>query len=196
MKNSTQQLIKKGLNESIEVKLKILNSNLLNQIEKASELLIKCLQNGGKIFFAGNGGSFADSQHLATEFISRFLFNRGALPAIALGTNSSSMSAIANDYNFKDVFSRELEALASKKDIFIPITTSGNSINLIEAVKVAKIKEMKIMAFTGETGGALNDLCECIKVPSTNVARIQECHILIGHLFCQIVEENIFHEQN
>jgi len=192
MKNSTQQIIKNGLKESIEIKSKILDSNLIIQIENASASIVKCLQEGKKIFFAGNGGSFADSQHLAAEFISRFLFNRSALPAVALGTNSSSMSAISNDYNYKDVFSRELEALASNKDIFIPISTSGNSTNLIEAVKTAKIKGMKIVAFTGETGGALNELCECIKVPSTNVARIQECHILIGHLCCQIVEKNIF----
>jgi D-sedoheptulose 7-phosphate isomerase len=192
MKDLIQQIIKDGLKESIEIKSKILDSNLLNQIENASELIVKCLQEGGKIFFAGNGGSFADSQHLAAEFISRFLFNRSALPAVALGTNSSSMSAISNDYNYKDVFSRELEALASNKDIFIPISTSGNSTNLIEAVKTAKIKGIKIVAFTGETGGALNELCECIKVPSTDVARIQECHILIGHLCCQIVEKKIF----
>lgn len=192
MKNSTQQIIKNGLKESIEIKSKILDSNLIIQIENASASIVKCLQEGKKIFFAGNGGSFADSQHLAAEFISRFLFNRSALPAVALGTNSSSMSAISNDYNYKDVFSRELEALASNQDIFIPISTSGNSTNLIEAVKTAKIKGMKIVAFTGETGGALNELCECIKVPSTNVARIQECHILIGHLCCQIVEKKIF----
>ena len=192
MKDLMQQIIKDGLKESIEIKSKILDSNLPNQIENASTLIERCLQNDGKIFFAGNGGSFADSQHLSTEFISKFLFNRSALPAIALGTNSSSMSAISNDYNYKDVFSRELEALASEKDIFIPISTSGNSTNLIEAVKTAKIKGMKIIAFTGETGGALNELCECIKVPSSNVARIQECHILIGHLCCQIVEKKIF----
>lgn len=192
MKNSTQQIIKNGLKESIEIKSKILDSNLIIQIENTSASIVKCLQEGGKIFFAGNGGSFADSQHLAAEFISRFLFNRSALPAVALGTNSSSMSAISNDYNYKDVFSRELEALASNKDIFIPISTSGNSTNLIEAVKTAKIKGIKIVAFTGETGGALNELCECIKVPSTDVARIQECHILIGHLCCQIVEKKIF----
>ena len=138
MKNSTQQIIKNGLKESIEIKSKILDSNLIIQIENASASIVKCLQEGKKIFFAGNGGSFADSQHLAAEFISRFLFNRSALPAVALGTNSSSMSAISNDYNYKDVFSRELEALASNKDIFIPISTSGNSTNLIEELRQPK----------------------------------------------------------
>ena len=151
---------------------------------------------GRKIFFAGNGGSFADSQHLAAEFISKFLFERDALPAIALGTNSSNMSAIGNDYGYKNVFSRELFALGSKNDIFIPITTSGNSENLIEAVITANNAGLKSIALTGATGGALNELCECIKIPSTNVPRIQECHILIGHLLCQIAEESIFKTKN
>ena len=106
-------------------------------------LLIDCLQKGGKVFFAGNGGSFADSQHIATEFTSKFLLDRSALPAIALGTNSSSMSAISNDYGFKKIFSRELDSLSTSKDMFIPISTSGNSHNLIEAVKTANKKGLK-----------------------------------------------------
>lgn len=192
MKEKVNNIIKTSFEESIKLKSEILNSNLLNQIGEVGLSLIDCLQNGGKIFFAGNGGSFADSQHLAAEFTSRFLFDRGALPAIALGTNSSNMSAISNDYDYKNIFSRELSALASNKDIFIPITTSGNSKNLIEAVITANDKGLKSVALTGATGGALVKLCECIKVPSTNVPRIQECHILIGHLLCQIAEEEIF----
>ena len=192
MRKRVKDIIKTSIEESIKLKSQILNSSLLNQIEKVGLLVVHSLQNGGKIFFAGNGGSFADSQHLAAEFISRFLFNRDALPAIALGTNSSIMSAISNDYDYKNIFSRELDALGSNKDIFIPITTSGNSKNLIEAVKIANNKGLKSIAITGATGGALNELCECIKVPSTNVARIQECHIMIGHLLCQIAEDEIF----
>jgi D-sedoheptulose 7-phosphate isomerase len=192
MRKRVEDIIKTSIEESIKLKSQILNSSLLNQIEKVGLLVVHSLQNGGKIFFAGNGGSFADSQHLAAEFISRFLFNRDALPAIALGTNSSVMSAISNDYDYKNIFSRELHALGSNKDIFIPITTSGNSKNLIEAVKIANNKGLKSIAITGATGGALNELCECIKVPSTNVARIQECHIMIGHLLCQIAEDEIF----
>ena len=192
MRKRVEDIIKTSIEESIKLKSQILNSSLLNQIEKVGLLVVHSLQNGGKIFFAGNGGSFADSQHLAAEFISRFLFNRDALPAIALGTNSSIMSAISNDYDYKNIFSRELDALGSNKDIFIPITTSGNSKNLIEAVKIANNKGLKSIAITGATGGALNELCECIKVPSTNVARIQECHIMIGHLLCQIAEDEIF----
>jgi D-sedoheptulose 7-phosphate isomerase len=192
MRKRVEDIIKTSIEESIKLKSQILNSSLLNQIEKVGLLVVHSLQNGGKIFFAGNGGSFADSQHLAAEFISRFLFNRDALPAIALGTNSSVMSAISNDYDYKNIFSRELHALGSNKDIYIPITTSGNSKNLIEAVKIANNKGLKSIAITGATGGTLNELCECIKVPSTNVARIQECHIMIGHLLCQIAEDEIF----
>ena len=192
MKEKINHIIKKSFKESISLKSEILNSNLINQIEEVGQSLINLLHNGGKVFFAGNGGSFADSQHLAAEFTSRFLFDRNALPAIALATNSSNMSAISNDYDYENIFARELYALACNKDIFIPISTSGNSKNLIKAVKVARNKGLKIVALTGSTGGTLNELCECIKVPSTNIPRIQECHILIGHLLCQIAEEGIF----
>lgn len=192
MKKKNYDVIKNSFKESINLKSKILKSKLINQIEELSTEVIGTLQNGGKVFFAGNGGSFADSQHLAAEFISRFLFDRKALPSIALGTNSSNMSSISNDYDFKKVFSRELYALGSSKDIFIPITTSGNSKNLIEAVRTANKIGIKSVALTGATGGKLIGLCECIKVPSVNVPRIQECHILIGHLLCQIAEKEIF----
>ena len=192
MKEKIDQIIKTNFRESINLKSEILNSKLINQIGEVGLRLIDLLQNKGKVFFAGNGGSFADSQHLAAEFTSRFLLDRSAMPAIALGTNSSNMSAISNDYGYKHIFSRELDALGSNKDIFIPITTSGNSKNLIEAVKTANDKGLKIVALTGATGGDLHELCECIKVPSLNVPRIQECHILIGHLLCQIAEEGVF----
>tara|TARA_A100001015_G_scaffold315210_1_gene426493 strand:- start:1202 stop:1792 length:591 start_codon:yes stop_codon:yes gene_type:complete len=196
MNKNVRNIIEKNFEQSIKIKTDVLNSNLIDQIAKVGLSVIDCLQSGRKIFFAGNGGSFADSQHLAAEFISKFLFERDALPAIALGTNSSNMSAIGNDYGYKNVFSRELFALGSKNDIFIPITTSGNSENLIEAVITANNAGLKSIALTGATGGALNELCECIKIPSTNVPRIQECHILIGHLLCQIAEESIFKTKN
>lgn len=186
------EIVRNSFNESINLKANILNSSLIDQIGGVGLTLVDLLKSGGKVFFAGNGGSFADSQHLTAEFISRFLFDRSALPAIALGTNSSNLSAIANDYDFVNIFSRELYALGSDKDIFIPITTSGNSKNLVEAVNTANSKGLKVVALTGASGGALNEICECIKVPSTSVPRIQECHILIGHILCQIVEEGIF----
>lgn len=195
MKKRISDIVSTSFQDSIALKSKIFNSSLLLQIAEAGEAIIKCLKNQGKIIFAGNGGSFADSQHLAAEFISRFLFDRSALPAIALGTNSSNMSAIGNDYGYENVFARELDALGSKGDIFIPITTSGNSLNLIEAVKIASNRNLKTIALTGETGGALATLCECVKVPSSNVPRVQESHILIGHILCQIAEEGIFKPQ-
>jgi len=192
MKNDINKTIKSCLNESIQLKYDILNSNLLNQISDVAISVAKTLDHGGKIFFAGNGGSLADSQHLAAEFISKFLFDRNPLPAIALGTNNSSISAIGNDYKFQDIFSRELNALGSSKDFFIPISTSGESKNLISAINVAKTKGLRVVAFTGSSGGTFNDLCECIKIPSNNVPRIQECHIFVGHLICQISEKLIF----
>jgi D-sedoheptulose 7-phosphate isomerase len=192
MNDKSLQIIKDSINENINTNLKILNLDLLNQINDLAINVINCFKNGGKLFFAGNGGSFADSQHIATEFISRFLFNRGSLPAIALGTNSSNLSAIGNDYGFEKVFSRELDSLGSNKDIFIPITTSGNSKNIIESVKIAVDKEIKCIALTGATGGKIDGLCECIKIPSTSVPRIQETHILLGHILCEIVEAAIF----
>jgi D-sedoheptulose 7-phosphate isomerase len=192
MKNRINDIVSTSFQDSITLKTEILNSSLLLQIAGAGEAIIECLETRGKIIFAGNGGSFADSQHLAAEFISRFLFDRSALPAIALGTNSSNMSAIGNDYGYENVFAREIDALGSKGDIFIPITTSGNSPNLIEAVKIASDLKLKTIALTGETGGALGSMCECLKIPSSNVPRVQESHILIGHILCQIAEEGIF----
>jgi len=187
-----KNIIQSSFKESIKLKSKILNSSLIDQIQQVGLELVKILENEGKVIFAGNGGSFSDSQHLTAEFISRFLIDRRALPAITLGTNSSNISAIANDYNYENVFSRELDALGSSKDMFIPITTSGNSKNIIKAVKTANQKSIRTIALTGESGGAIKEFCECIKVPSTNVPRIQECHILIGHILCQIAEDAIF----
>lgn len=192
MVNRFDEIVRSSFQDSIDLKKKILDSKLLGQVESVGTDIVRCLSSGNKVVFAGNGGSFADSQHLAAEFISRFLFDRSALPGLALGTNNSNLSAIGNDYGYENIFSRELDALGCDGDIFIPITTSGNSPNLIEAVKTANSKRLRVIALTGETGGALDTMCECIKVPSTNVPRIQECHILIGHILCQIAEEGIF----
>ena len=183
------------IQESISVKrefaLRIDNLSLLADISYAC---VSCLKQGGKIFFAGNGGSFADSQHLAAEFISRFMFDRNPLAAVALGTNSSAITAIGNDYGYTDSFARELKALGSNKDIFFAISTSGNSPNILSAVEVAKDMGLNVYGLTGKEGGLLKDVCECVRVPSTNTARIQESHILIGHLICELVEEAYFSE--
>lgn len=188
-----KNIIKNSFQDSINTKKLFLDDDdLIESISNTAQEIIKCFNNKGTIFFAGNGGSFADSQHITAEFTSRFLFDRDSLPAIALGTNSSSMSAIANDYGYEKIFSREISSLGSLNDIFIPITTSGNSLNLIHAAKEAQRKNLKVVALTGESGGKLASICNCIKVPSSKVPRIQECHILIGHILCQIVEEELF----
>jgi D-sedoheptulose 7-phosphate isomerase len=171
MKNLIQEEIKK----SIDVKIAVLNSELIvNQVQNLVKDCIESLTKGGKIIFCGNGGSFADSQHLAAEFISRLRFDRSPLASVALGTNSSNMSAIGNDYGYDQVFKREIIALGNPNDIFIPISTSGNSPNVIEAINAAKEKKIKTIAFTGGTGGEMSSLCECIIVPSSSTEKIQE----------------------
>lgn len=163
--------------------------------ERLAELAGWCLdalRAGGKILLAGNGGSFADAQHLAAEFVSRLQFDRSPLPAIALATNSSSMSAIGNDYGYDQVFARELQALAGPRDVFLAISTSGNSPNILAAVQVALAGKVRTMGFTGQSGGKLAQLCPCLHVPSVRTERIQEGHILLGHILCGVVETVYF----
>ncbi len=189
-------IIHKRINESIAVKEKVLtNDDVTEQIEKLSLLIIKAIKNGKKVIFAGNGGSCSDAFHLAGEFVSRFLFDRPALPAIALGANNSIITAIGNDYSYEDVFSRELYALGNQGDIFIPISTSGNSENILKAIKIAEEKELFVIGFTGNDGGKMKSLCNCICVPSENTARIQESHILLGHIVCELVERGYFEKE-
>ena len=188
-----KELIIKEIEKSIEVKTSVLNNNTI--IEQLNSLVNNCIQSlksGGKIIFCGNGGSFADSQHLAAEFISRLRFDRAPLASIALGTNSSNMSAIGNDYGYDQVFKREILALGNSNDIFIPISTSGNSGNVIDAINAAKEKGIKTVAFTGGTGGKMSNTCECIIVPSSSTEKIQEVHIMLGHILCFLIEEKIF----
>ena len=188
-----KELIKKEIEKSIEVKTYVLNNNaIIGQLELLVNKCIESLNSGGKIIFCGNGGSFADSQHLAAEFISRLRFDRSPLASIALGTNSSNMSAIGNDYGYDQVFKREIIALGNPNDIFIPISTSGNSPNVIEAINVAKEKKIQTIAFTGGSGGKMSSICECIIVPSSSTEKIQEVHIMLGHILCFLIEENIF----
>ena len=178
---------------SIAVKQALLtDAKLIGQIEKLTSASLKCLRAGGKIIFAGNGGSFADAQHLSAEFTSRFMFDRDPLPSLVLGANNSAISAIGNDYGYEEVFARELKGLARPGDVFIPITTSGSSRNILQAVKVAKTQGILTTAFTGQSGGELVGLCECLRVPSQDTARIQECHIMIGHIVCGLTERSYF----
>ncbi|MCV6602601.1 MAG: SIS domain-containing protein [Cohaesibacter sp.] len=185
--------IKCEIEASIDAKQRSLKDDaLLGGIAQLAKTSIQCLEAGGKIILAGNGGSFSDAQHLATEFVCRLRKDRAPLPALALGTNASLTTAISNDYGYDHIFSRELHVLASQKDLFIPISTSGNSANILKAIETANKLGLQTIALTGETGGKLADLCSCIKAPSTITARIQECHILYGHIMCELVEQHFF----
>jgi len=188
-----ENVIRKRIRESISVKNEILDSDeILEMINKISLEIIDCIKAGNKVLFAGNGGSFSDSFHLAGEFVSRFMFDRDPLPAIALGGNNSIITAIGNDYSFEDIFTREIRAVGRKGDVFIAISTSGNSKNILKAINVAKETGITVFGFTGDGNGTITSLCPCIKVPSGVTARIQEAHILIGHIICEIVENKIY----
>jgi D-sedoheptulose 7-phosphate isomerase len=187
--------VKAEIQASIDVKTTLLSDDVLMQ--KVFDLAERCtdvLRAGGKIIFCGNGGSFADAQHLSAEFTSRFLFDRPGLASIALGTNSSAITAIGNDYGYENVFAREIEAIATHADLLIAITTSGNSGNILKALEAAKGNNVPAVVFVGAGRGKLDDDAETLNIPSTETARIQECHILIGHIICGIVEDNIFNE--
>ena len=168
------------------------NTALHVELAELADWCLDALRTGGKILLAGNGGSFADAQHLAAEFVSRLQFDRAPLPSIALATNSSSMSAIGNDYGYDQVFARELRALAGPRDVFIPISTSGNSPNILAAAEVARELPVRMKGFTGESGGRVAGMCPCLRVPSTRTERIQEGHILLGHVLCALVENAYF----
>lgn len=185
--------IQDEIKASIAVKEATLqDEHLLSQLSDLIDACLSSLQQGGKIIFCGNGGSFADAQHLSAEFTSRFLFDRAPLSSLALGTNNSAISAIGNDYGYEFVFSRELQSIATEKDVFVGISTSGNSPNVIAAVEVAKQMNVTTYVLTGQSGGKLKSLCNCLCIPSPDTARIQECHILLGHILCGQVEKRYF----
>ena len=179
--------------KSISVKRALINElDTLEKLEHLAKLCITSLRAGGKIIFAGNGGSFADAQHLSAEFTSRFLFDRAPLASLVLGANNSAISAIGNDYGYDEVFARELRGVGKVGDVFIPISTSGNSENIVAAAVVAKDMGIITMGWSGAGGGQLASLCEVLCVPSSETARIQECHILMGHILCELVEAVYF----
>ena len=181
------------LGESLGIHSALIDDQVVHeQLVVLAERCLESLRSGGKVIFAGNGGSFADSQHLAAEFISRLQFDRAPLASVALGTNSSSTTAISNDYGYEYIFARELQVISTSKDIFIPISTSGNSKNILLAVEVAVSKGLHIVGLTGQSGGKLAAQCECLKVPSTRTERIQEGHILLGHILCGLIEDDFF----
>jgi D-sedoheptulose 7-phosphate isomerase len=186
-------MIIEEIEESIKVKQQILKSEIPNSIDVIADLIIEQFKNGKKLLLAGNGGSAGDSQHLATEFVARFETNRIALPAIALSTDSSLLTAIGNDFSFENIFSRQIEALGNKGDIFIAISTSGNSKNIVKAVEIAKQKQLITVSLTGQNGGKIAKLTDyAIQIPSSRTSRIQEAHIMVGHILCSTIEKNPF----
>ena len=186
--------IKKLIAESIATKQLVLEDlPLLAAIENAGNACIEAFKNDKKVLFCGNGGSAADAQHIAAELSGRFYIDRPPLYSEALHVNSSYMTAVANDYSYDVVYSRMVEACGRKGDVLVGITTSGNSKNILAAMEMAKKQGMITIGMTGKSGGKMNDCCDImLRVPSTDTPRIQESHILIGHIICQLIEETIF----
>lgn len=189
-----KEIIPVRIRESIDTKAKLLaDTKLLDEVYKVSQLCVTAFKKGNKVLFAGNGGSAADAQHLAAELSGRYAYDRPPLYAEALHVNSSYLTAVANDYSFNEVYARLIRAVGKKGDVFFAISTSGNSPNILLAVEEARKQGMTVIGLTGESGGKLNGRCDfTLNVPSSVTARIQECHILIGHILCEIIENEIF----
>lgn len=189
-----QEKIKNIIGESVAVKNKLLqNETLLKILEEVAALMVKGLKNGNRIYFCGNGGSAADAQHLAAEFSGRFYIDRDALPAEALHCNSSYLTAVGNDYGYDIIYARLIKGIGLKGDFLVGISTSGNSANIVKAFEAAREKGITTVGFTGETGGKMKELSDfLLNVPSIDTPRIQESHIMLGHIICQLVEEQYF----
>jgi D-sedoheptulose 7-phosphate isomerase len=187
-------LVLDRIQRSIDVKQLLLSDAIFRElVAQAALQIVKSLRAGGKVLFFGNGGSAADAQHLAAEFTGRYLKERRALPALALHVNSSAVTAIGNDYGFDLVFARQMEALGKEGDVAVGISTSGNSRNVLRALEVARSRGIYTVALTGASGGAMKKVADCtLCIPSEETPRIQECHILTGHIICEIAEEMLF----
>ena len=179
---------------SIDTKTRLLEDpKLLQIIQDITNEIISCFKNDGQVLFCGNGGSAADAQHIAAEFSGRFYFDRPPLNAEALHVNTSYLTAVGNDYSYNEIYARMVKARGRKGDVLVGISTSGNSGNVVRAIEVAKEQGMITVGFTGETGGKMKELSDyLINVPSVDTPRIQECHILVGHIICELVEEKLF----
>lgn len=191
-----ENIILKRFKESSEVKTRFLKENLPRLLD-VIKLISHTFEGGNKLFFFGNGGSAADAQHMAAEFVNRYIMSRPPLPAIALTTDSSILTSVSNDFAFSEIFAKQLRALGKERDVAIGITTTGNSPNIIKAFEVATEMGMKTVAFTGNDGGAIGKMADfLLVVPSTSTPRIQEAHILIGHILCEMVEHSLFFKVN
>jgi D-sedoheptulose 7-phosphate isomerase len=189
-----KETFKTIINNSIAVKQELLNDEtILDTLEKAINIIINCFKNGNRVYFCGNGGSAADAQHLAAEFTGRFYTDRQSLPAEALHCNTSYLTAVGNDYSFDEVYARIIRGIANKGDVLVGLTTSGNSANIIKAFEAARGKEVITIAFTGKSGGNIKEFTDyLLNVPSSDTPRIQEGHILLGHIMCQFAEAKYF----
>ena len=194
MVSMSKAAITGAIEESISVKKKILEDmELVNTINQVADACVAAYRQGNRVLLAGNGGSAADAQHLAAEFVGRYAFDRPGLPSLAFTTDTSMLTAIGNDYGFDQIFCRQLEANGSKGDVFIGISTSGNSPNVNAALKKSREMDITTVGLTGQSGGGMSSLCDyCIQVPSMSTPRIQESHIMLGHIICGLVEEALF----
>jgi len=188
--------IKALLQDSIDIKQQLLaDADMLARIADVAQHCVDALRGDSKLLLAGNGGSASDAQHIAAELVGRFELERDGLPAMALTTNASQLTALSNDYGYDAVFSRQLQAFAKKGDVFFGLSTSGNSANVVIAAEVARARELFVVGMTGQSGGKLEALCDiCLKVPADNTARIQEVHITIGHILCALIEQELASE--
>lgn len=189
-----QHFIKSKLQTSIDLKTKVMNdTTLISTTEAIAKKIVECYKNGNKVLWCGNGGSAADSQHLAAELSGRFYYDRAPLFSEALHVNTSYITAVANDYSYDVIYSRLIRAMGKKGDMLIGLSTSGNSGNVIKAFEVCRELGITTVGFTGETGGKMKDLCDyLINIPSKDTPRIQECHMLLGHTLCEITEMELF----
>jgi D-sedoheptulose 7-phosphate isomerase len=186
--------IQRIVSASVDVKQNVLaDVSLLARVNEATQLMIEAFQESGSVYWCGNGGSAADAQHLAAELSGRFYFDRAPLSSEALHVNTSYLTAVANDYSYNDIYGRYIKGMGKDTDVLVGISTSGNSENVVRAMEEGKKLGMKIVAFTGEGGGKMKDLADvCINVPSKDTPRIQESHIMIGHIICEIIEDTLF----
>mgnify|MGYP001239392056 CR=1 FL=1 len=189
-----QDLIKKNIKDSLKIKKELLkNETLIKQIVEIADLIIKAFKTEKKLLFCGNGGSAAEAQHLAAEFSGRYYLNRAPLHAEALHTDTSFMTAVANDFSFDEVYSRLIKGIGKDGDILIGMSTSGNSKNVTKALEQAKKQGLITIGFTGKKGGEMNNYCDLIiNIPSNDTPRIQECHLMLGHAICELVEKELF----
>jgi D-sedoheptulose 7-phosphate isomerase len=194
MDNILKEYVLESFKNSIKTKQAMMeNESIISHIHEIAEKIVDAINGGCKVLIAGNGGSAADAQHVAGEFVNRFHFDRPGLPCIALTTDTSVLTAVGNDYAFDRVFQKQIEAFGKAGDVFIGITTSGNSPNILEAMKLCKEKSITTIGLTGQKIGKIDDFCDyIIKVPSNETPRVQESHILIEHIICGIVEASIF----